>query len=64
MAEGFVWLSLTHIDYASLKKPAAGIFLFFAQNARSFVVLLSIYLIEKKCPEKKNTGLITSKITM
>ena len=51
--EGFLWLSLTHAEYASLSKITTYLFLFIAQIIWPFWVPFSILILDKK--ERRNT---------
>lgn len=48
ITEGFLWLALSHPDYAALKWPMTYIFIFFAQIVWPFWVPFSIMMLEKE----------------
>jgi len=52
-AEGFVWLSLSNVNYLAFGPPSSHIFLFFAQVAWPIWVPFSIFLLEKNAFRKK-----------
>lgn len=49
-SEGFVWLSLTHAEFAFLQMPATFIFLLFAQVIWPFWVPIAIMYFDKENP--------------
>lgn len=53
LAEGFVWLSFTNAYYTDWQKPAAFIFLLFAQVIWPFWVPLSVLKLEQSSRRKK-----------
>lgn len=59
IAEGFLWLSLSQQEYASLQRSCTYTFLFFAQVVWPACVPLSILLIEKNKQRKKILRIVT-----
>jgi len=51
--EGFVWITLTHPEYAHLQNIPIHIFMFFAQTLWPLWVPISLYFIEKNQARKK-----------
>jgi hypothetical protein len=59
ITEGFLWLSLTNPDYASLQQVTTNIFLFFAQVLWPVWVPFSILILEPKGKRKRLLIILT-----
>lgn len=53
ITEGFVWLSMTHPDYAPLREGSMWFFLLFAQPLWPIMIPWSVWLLEKDEKRKK-----------
>lgn len=57
IAEGFLWLSLTHPDYAHLQTGSMWFFLLFAQPIWPILLPWSVWLLEKNEKRKKRLAI-------
>ncbi|PHN06891.1 DUF6629 family protein [Flavilitoribacter nigricans] len=57
ITEGFVWLSMTHPDYAPLRESSMWFFLLFAQPLWPLLIPLSVWLLEEDPKRKKQIAI-------